>query len=431
MCHLDDGFHPGPVTTLDGLVAALSEQRGWADVTAPSDISVDGYRGRTFERTAPAVLSDCPNMSPGHMRLPELGGDGLKSWQNEHDSNFGGAYYEPGQVETLLVLDIDGTLVVINADLWPGTSAADRAEFAAVLDSIRIDRRFDTTGAQVITPLELVRGSQTSGADVELFRVTTDEPTYWRLVTLPEFDGLTWGLPDSGLSPIDGIADPQTGGRTVRQQLQILALEGQLLPAAADPTQVEPNRDIRFNAGTSTLVTLSGLASGDQFTIVSMAPDVTLDELQAATTDNPPDETVLELPDNIPGVVSDLATELTAGATTDYDRLIALQDWFRAEFNYDLPAAARVDAIETFLQTWSGSSEQFASTFAVMARALGIPSRVAVGFTPGELNVDGSYSVFGKNSHAWPEVWFDGIGWVAFEPTPQGAIPGVEDVPPG
>ena len=61
-CHWSDGFHPGPVTTLDGLVAALSEQGGWADVTAPSDISVDGYPGKTFQRTAPAVLSDCANM---------------------------------------------------------------------------------------------------------------------------------------------------------------------------------------------------------------------------------------------------------------------------------------------------------------------------------------------------------------------------------
>ena len=126
-CHLSDGFHPGAVTTLDGLVAALSEQRGWVDVTAPSDISVDGYPGKTFQRTAPAVISDCPNMSSGHMRLPELGGDGLKSWQNEDDSNFGGKYYEPGQFETLMVLDIDGTVVVINANLWAGSSAADRA----------------------------------------------------------------------------------------------------------------------------------------------------------------------------------------------------------------------------------------------------------------------------------------------------------------
>lgn len=139
-CHLSDGFHPGPVTTLDGLVAALSEQRGWVDVTAPSDISVDGYPGKTFQRTAPAALSECPNMAPGHMRLPELGGDGLKSWQSEDSSNFGGDYYEPGQLETLMVLDIDGRIVVINTNLWAGSSAADRAEFTAVLDSTRIDR---------------------------------------------------------------------------------------------------------------------------------------------------------------------------------------------------------------------------------------------------------------------------------------------------
>ena len=139
-CHLDLGFHPGAVRTLDGLVAALSEQDGWVDVTAPSEISVDGYPGKTFQRTAPAVLADCRNFEPGRMRLSELGGDGLKSWLNEDDSNFGGNYYEPGQFETLLVVDIDGTVVVISANLWAGSSAADRAEFAAVLDSIRIDR---------------------------------------------------------------------------------------------------------------------------------------------------------------------------------------------------------------------------------------------------------------------------------------------------
>ena len=188
-----------------------------------------------------------------------------------------------------------------------------------------------------------VRGSQTSGADVELFRVTTDEPTYWRVATLPEFDGRTWGLPDSRLSPIDDTVDPPPGGRTVRQQLEILALQGQLVPAAADPTQVDSNTDIRFNADTSTLVTLSELATGDRFTIVSKAPNVTLDELRVATTDNPPDDLVLEYPDDLPGVVSDLATEVTAGAATDYDRMIALQDWFRNEFTYDLTVAASDD----------------------------------------------------------------------------------------
>ena len=141
-CHLNDGFYPGPATTLDGLVTALMEQQGgWVDVTAPSDISIDGYPGKTFQRTVPAVLTDCPNMTPGRMRDPELDGNALRSWLNENEESVAGWYYEPGQVETLMVLDIDGTVVVINANLWVTASATDRAEFADVLDSIRIDPR--------------------------------------------------------------------------------------------------------------------------------------------------------------------------------------------------------------------------------------------------------------------------------------------------
>jgi len=139
-CDLSEGFYPGPVTTLDGLVTALMEQQGgWVDVTAASDISIDGYPGKAFQRTVPAVLSNCPNFPPGHMRDRELDGNALRSWWNESEDNIGGYYYEPGQVETLVVLDIDGTVVVINANLWMGSSASDRAEFADLLDSIRID----------------------------------------------------------------------------------------------------------------------------------------------------------------------------------------------------------------------------------------------------------------------------------------------------
>ena len=120
-CHGADGFHPGPVTTLDGLTAALYEQGGWADVTAPSDITIDGHPGKMFQRTAPAVLSDC---NKGSNRLsgqdangPIPGGPALRSWLNEDDSNLGWAAYEPGQFESLVILDIDGTVVVINANL--------------------------------------------------------------------------------------------------------------------------------------------------------------------------------------------------------------------------------------------------------------------------------------------------------------------------
>ena len=155
-CHWSEGYHPGSVATLDGLVAALSEQAGWADVTAPSDISVDGYAGKAFQRTAPAVISDCTTMqySPRIRPVNWHGVEPLpafRSWENEDDSGFvnpqhgpdqigNWSFYEAGEIENLWVLDVDGTVVVVNTRLYPGASAAAHAEFAAVLDSIRIER---------------------------------------------------------------------------------------------------------------------------------------------------------------------------------------------------------------------------------------------------------------------------------------------------
>jgi hypothetical protein len=105
--------------------------------------------------------------------------------------------------------------------------------------------------------------------------------------------------------------------------------------------------------------------------------------------------------------------------------MMALQNWFRTNFTYDLdvPLGNSNDAIAAFLRDRRGFCQQFAGTFAVMARTLGVPARIAVGYTPGDLGNDGLYHVFGRHAHAWPEVWFDGIGWVAFEPTPGRGSP--------
>jgi transglutaminase-like putative cysteine protease len=280
----------------------------------------------------------------------------------------------------------------------------------------------------VTNPLVDIRSRLVNHGDFELFRVNADAESYWRLTTLPEFDGRTFRLPSRDLSRIDAAADAERDGRTISQQVQILALEGQLLPAAADPEAVSPNRDVRLNRDTGTLVKTSELATGDQFTIVSMAPDVTLDQLRAATTDDAPDDIFLELPDDLPDVVHEQALEATAGATAAADQMIALQNWFQQfEYSTEVQAGHGNNAIQTFLQIRKGYCEQFAATFAAMARTLDIPSRVAVGFTSGRFRSDGWYSVLGKNMHAWPEIWFDGIGWIPFEPTPSRGIPGAED----
>jgi hypothetical protein len=142
-CHWEAGNYTGPLTTLAGLVAALNQQQGWVEVTTPSDISIDGYVGKAFQRTAPADMSDCSTrfyatrVSDGRGTYPDF-----RSWENPFMAGpMGGQYYEPGEIETLWVVDIDGTIVVISTAAWPKPSAGASADFAAdVLDSIRIAR---------------------------------------------------------------------------------------------------------------------------------------------------------------------------------------------------------------------------------------------------------------------------------------------------
>jgi hypothetical protein len=131
----------------------------------------------------------------------------------------------------------------------------------------------------------------------------------------------------------------------------------------------------------------------------------------------------------------------TAGATDQYSKAMALQDFFRGQgafeneepaFTYALnPAKPGHDnsAIEAFLETRSGYCEMYAGTYAAMARSVGLPARVAVGFTWGEPDKDNPnlYHVKGRYAHAWPEVWLgEQIGWIAFEPTPGRGAPDMQ-----
>ena len=119
---------------------------------------------------------------------------------------------------------------------------------------------------------------------------------------------------------------------------------------------------------------------------------------------------------------------MTEGQTTSYDRALALQNWLRDtdEFTYSQTLDSAVtdgtgeQAILGFLETRRGYCVQFASTMAVMARMLDIPARVAVGFAAGSDNGQGLQVVGLNDAHAWPELYFQGAGWVAFEPTPDG-----------
>jgi hypothetical protein len=121
------------------------------------------------------------------------------------------------------------------------------------------------------------------------------------------------------------------------------------------------------------------------------------------------------------------AVRAVEGTGNAYERAKALQDYFgKNGFRYDLSVdpGHGEDALERFLfRTKRGYCERYAGAYAVMARAIGLPARVAVGFTPGELQNDGKYHVRDEHAHAWPEVYLHNFGWVAFEPTPGRGAP--------
>jgi transglutaminase-like putative cysteine protease len=294
---------------------------------------------------------------------------------------------------------------------------------------------YDTKGrgggvTEVVSPLVDIRSRLTNRSNTELFAVTANIESYWRSSALPRFDGTTWGLPERSLRSASAeLSTPRPGSAELRQQIRIVNLGGSLLPAAPDPFQASGPNGLRWVPETATLVTVDDeLSLGDVFQVVSASPRFTASDLAAATSTDAGDPVYLELPGGMPAIVGETAAAVTAGASTPYETALALQNWFQNEFDYSLevqPGHGN-NAIESFLRSRVGYCEQFAGTYAAMMRTLGIPARVAVGFTPGIQVATGTFSVLGKHAHAWPEVWFDGWGWVAFEPTPGRGAPGAE-----
>ena len=218
------------------------------------------------------------------------------------------------------------------------------------------------------------------------------------------------------------------GGETVVEDISIGELAG-LLAAARTPTSAvsQGGRSLLWANTAGAPVVDGGLETGFKYQVTSADIDPSPDALRQATA-NGADPVYYTLPDGVPNEVRALAQQVTAQATTPYDQARTLQDWFRTNFKYSLTVqhGHSDDAMINFLSIRKGYCEQFSGTFAAMARSLGLPTRVVIGFTQGQLRADGLYHVAGRDAHAWDEVWFDGYGWILFDPTPGRGAPGAE-----
>jgi transglutaminase-like putative cysteine protease len=273
-----------------------------------------------------------------------------------------------------------------------------------------------------VSPLVDIRGRLVDQSNRELFTVQASGPSYWRLTSLDRFDGTIWSSLGT-YQPTKGSLPGAGQGHSVAQDYEIGPLGTIWLPAAYRADKVTGVPGARFDRDSGSLLAQSTTSDNLHYSVVSTVADLTAAELEGATGPIPGDVAghYTELPKDFPGSIIALAHQVTDGSPTPYDKAKALQDFFRTGFTYDLrvPPGHDINAMEHFLfDDRRGYCEQFAGTYAAMARAVGLPARVAVGFVPGTLANDGRYHVDGKDAHAWPEVYLAGYGWVAFEPTP-------------
>lgn len=295
------------------------------------------------------------------------------------------------------------------------------------------------TGGRV-DPLVSIAPSLLNQTDVRLFTVETDRSYYWRLVTLTAFDGEQWtpSIDSLELTADGEISNLDIGSstRNLEQRFEINNLQGENLPAAVQPTQVTfadeaRQGSLRYGIQTGDLSVDDEVASGDTYAVTSAVPEVTYAELLDA---QPLSEggAYSELPNGAlsPAVRNFLAETIDAAqADTPYEELVAIQNRLRSdEFSYSVPSGSSevqqtsTDLLENFLlNSKTGYCQQFAASFAVLSRARGYPTRIAVGFLPGELapGSDEERVVKGTDAHAWPEVYFAEYGWIPFEPTPR------------
>ncbi len=292
-----------------------------------------------------------------------------------------------------------------------------------------------------VNPLVSLRDSLNVDEDrtVLSLRTTSEDSSglYLRIVSLDDFDGTTWkpsqrhiiGVPDPFPTPAGLSGDVRRSEITTSISTADWYAQD-WLPMPYPPSGVRVKGSWRYEPVGMTLVGDHGQNTrGLSYQVRSLDVQPTAAQLAAAPE---PSETMrreyTKVPDTMPGLVANTARAVTDGATNHYEQAVKLQNWFAVDggFQYDtqVEVGSGSEAISRFLRSKRGFCVHFSFAMAAMARTLGIPARVAVGFAPGSVQGDGTVAVGLKDAHAWPELYFEGVGWTRFEPTPtRGTVP--------
>jgi transglutaminase-like putative cysteine protease len=309
--------------------------------------------------------------------------------------------------------------------------------------SVRLPDVGTSTGGslQLAEDLDMRQSLGTRSTEVVLtYRAEPVAAGPLRLFTLRDYDGERWAreadvvddLPsapeDSFLWPVRDLT-PEPPGEgdpgITRLDVRLEGLRESRLPVPVMPRSVEVGGDLAYDSRRDEVVRPRPTTRGLEYSMDVQLLGLTDDVLRRSGEDDPRDVAeYLAVPQTShTGEVVQVAEEVTAGLDSRYDQALALQSYLRNAQNFtyttDVDPARSDDAVWDFLGSRTGYCVQFATAMTVMARTLDIPARLAVGFLPGERDEDtGQFVVTGRQSHAWPELYFPDAGWVRFEPTP-------------
>ncbi|WP_119698731.1 transglutaminaseTgpA domain-containing protein [Microbacterium halotolerans] len=373
----------------------------------------------------------------------------------------------PFAAAALLLLAVTGPPRVRRrgrAAVWSTTAVVAVAAIAAsvaVAPRLPVFPSADGVNDPSIADVSLSLGDDlrnTSSAEVMRVRTTEQSAPYLRLATHTGFDDDGWRLDVDGfVRPLShGLGDfeaPSITGEeavsTSRTWISDIGLDIGYLPVPQNAVEVagaEPGWRAELDNRTVSSEQLA--AEGEAYSVEARVVSPTTEQLNASPWPGSADAILggqfdeertpavgaaLEIGDDVAdGTIGETAGEVTEGDGTPYQAALSLQRWLRSSaFSYSLQTPVNegfdgsdLAAVEAFLEVREGYCQHFASAFALMARSLGIPTRIVVGYLPGEdtgetVGEREVYSVAADRLHAWPEVYLLGIGWVQFDPTPS------------
>ena len=309
--------------------------------------------------------------------------------------------------------------------------------------SWRYDPLATTKGKVGYSSFDGALGRPVDDDETPALRVTAPVPMYLRGETRSVYNGRGWSSEVYQDVSYPELRPDHLEGRELEISIQVLN-SNKLLFTPRYPLQIDFSSGYSVTASPNEFSAMAyefyrfgaRLQPGDTYTMTVLLP---LDDPYYLRTlsSNEVDPRYRSL-DNVPERVQELARSTVKGKENGYDKAVALASYLRYSGRYysleTEPPPSGVDFVEDFLfNRRSGYCVHFSTAFVVMARAVGLPARWVKGYGYGTAEDDGTYLIRNNHAHSWAEVWFDGYGWVPFEPTPGGAHlrPDVAGTDPG